>query len=640
DSYVYPTRYNDEHEITRYFDFLFIDSKEFWSVDDWNLKISNTMADGVVYAIIPESAEEIKKIKKALTDGNLNHNRIVFCIPRKFKSIEKIAFEYKAVTGLKALVVDDDLLSDEYDIYIEDLEEVISSFILSYARPENNGCDYYYNGVKQRLYRKAQMSALLSNICEATYPHAPTINNESINKNVLPTVAINSRTKLLNGLLNASLDGNLGLSGTGQDVSIMRSTLIQTGILTNADLSPELNINPADVNIGYMLHTIQAFFAEAGINGEQSFQTLYDRLTLPEYGIGLKTGVIPIYVAVILNFNRANIVIKNGNSEVKLSSELLNSINDNPQNYSVILEDWNDEKATYLANLEQVFGQYIHEQEKAYNSFAYIVYAMNRWYMSLPKYAKEMSGIYLGVNAHEPYRKISKTHVQFIKSLKQLDNINPREYLFEKVFAVFGLDGFHADVVDSIIQTKQEYDSAISRLLKSLIYDTKALFTPKGSSVHGSLTSVIQDWYNSLKETTIQHLFTNNENHTLELMKTITNDENSFIQRLAKTITALRVEDWNEGTIKTFNDDLVKFKRAVEEFDSQEVSTNSCSDTYKLITTNSDGKEIVKSFSRTEYTERAKLLLNEIVNSIDEMGQSISEQEKRQVLIEILEKLC
>lgn len=640
DSYMYPTRYNDEHEITRYFDFLFIDSKEFWSVDDWNLKINDTMADGVVYAIIPESAEEIKRIKRALADGNCNHDRIIFCIPRKYQNIEKIAYEYKAVTELKALVVDDELQSDEYEIYIEDLEEVINSFIASYARPENKSSDYYYNGRRQQLYRKAQMSALLSDICEQTYPHAPTINNESINKNVLPTVAVNSRTKLLNGLLDSTLEVNLGLTGTGQDVSIMRSTLIQTGILLNPDSTPELNITPDDQNITYMLNTIQAFFAEAGINGEQSFGTLYERLTSPQFGIGLKAGVIPIYVAVILHLNRSNIVVKNGNSEVKLSAELLNGINENPQKYSVILEDWNDEKAAYLGNLEQLFSQHIHEQEKAYNSFAYIVYAMNRWYMSLPKYAKEMSKTYLGVNAHEPLKKISPSHVRFIKSLKQLDNINPREYLFEKIFTVFGLDGFHADVVDSIAQTKQEYDSSISRLLKSLIYDTKALFTPKGSPVQGSLTSIIQDWYSCLKKTTIQHLFANNENHTLELMKTITNDESAFIQRLAKCITALRVEDWNEGTIKTYNSDLAAFKNTVEEYNSQEVLDTKATDTYKLITTNSDGQEIVKSFSRTEYTDRAKLLFNEITNSIDEMGQSISEQEKRQILIEILEKLC
>ena len=54
----------------------------------------------------------------------------------------------------------------------------------------------------------------------------------------------------------------------------------------------------------------------------------------------------------------------------------------------------------------------------------------------------------------------------------------------------------------------------------------------------------------------------------------------------------------------------------------------------------SDGQEIVKSFNRSEYSDRAKLLYNDILNSIDEMGQSITEQEKRQILFEILEKLC
>ena len=47
------------------------------------------------------------------------------------------------------------------------------------------------------FYRKAQMSALLSEICEKIYPHAPTINNESINKTFMPTVALNSRACLL-----------------------------------------------------------------------------------------------------------------------------------------------------------------------------------------------------------------------------------------------------------------------------------------------------------------------------------------------------------------------------------------------------------------------------------------------------------
>ena len=64
---MYPTKYNDEHEITRYFDFLFIDSKEFWSTENWKLKIADTIADGVVYAIIPESKEDIAKIAKKIS---------------------------------------------------------------------------------------------------------------------------------------------------------------------------------------------------------------------------------------------------------------------------------------------------------------------------------------------------------------------------------------------------------------------------------------------------------------------------------------------------------------------------------------------------------------------------------------------
>ena len=310
DSYMYPTRYNNENEITRYFDFIFIDSNEFWAVENWERKIEGTDADGVVYAIIPNSQEEIDIIKKALLSGQHNHNRIVFVVPNIYTEIEKIAYEYSAVKQLKSLVVDDDLLSDEYDIYIEDLEEVIGSFIFSYVRPETGGAEYFYMGEKKNLYRKAQISALLSDICERIYPYTPIINNESINKNVLPTVAINSRTKLISGLLENELDTNLGLTGTGQDVSIMRSTLIQTGILQNADNVPVINLNPDDANMRNMLTTIQNFFTGANVGGGQSFRVLYDTLTLPQNGIGLKKGVIPIYIAVVLHHCKKNLVIK------------------------------------------------------------------------------------------------------------------------------------------------------------------------------------------------------------------------------------------------------------------------------------------------------------------------------------------
>ena len=160
---------------------------------------------------------------------------MVFAVPHAFQDIKKIAYEYAAVMRLKSLVSEDEQLSDEYEIYIEDLSEVLGSFYLAYSRPENAAVDYYYAGIRRNLYRKAQLSSLLSQICEDVFPHTPVINNEAINKNHLPTVAINSRNKILSGLLSNQLEPNLGMTGAGQEVSMMRSTLIQTGVLVNED---------------------------------------------------------------------------------------------------------------------------------------------------------------------------------------------------------------------------------------------------------------------------------------------------------------------------------------------------------------------------------------------------------------------
>jgi len=638
-SYMYPTRYNDENEITRYFDFIFIDSNEFWAVENWERKIEGTDADGVVYAIIPNSQEEIGIIKKALLSGRHNHNRIVFVVPNIYTEIEKIAYEYSAVKQLKSLVVDDDLLSDEYDIYIEDLEEVIGSFIFSYARPETGGAEYFYMGEKKNLYRKAQISALLSDICERIYPYTPIINNESINKNVLPTVAINSRTKLISGLLENELDTNLGLTGTGQNVSIMRSTLIQTGILQNADNVPVINLNPDDANMRNMLAIIQNFFMGANVGGGQSFRVLYDTLTLPQNGIGLKKGVIPIYIAVVLHHCKKYLVIKNKDNEVRITADLLNSINENPDEYSVFLEDWNEEKAQYMTELENIFSEYVIEKEKAYNSFSFIVFAMNRWYMSLPKYAKEMSTIYCGINSKKPNKPVPREQKKFISSLKQIDN-NSREYLFEKIFAFFGMNEFNLMVLDYIKATKQAFDVAKGSLINVLISDVKIIFGGEKTK-KASLTSVIKDWYESLGENTINYLFTNNESRILELMKSITNDEVTFMERLGKAVTSLRIDDWNANTIEMFLKDLAAFKETVEDFDKNYMDGNeNSSEMYRIVFVDKDGSEVVKTFSKTVYSDRAKLLLNEITTSLEEMGQAISEQEKRQVLMEILEKMC
>ena len=58
-----------------------------------------------------------------------------------------------------------------------------------------------------------------------------------------------------------------------------------------------------------------------------------------------------------------------------------------------------------------------------------------------------------------------------------------------------------------------------------------------------------------------------------------------------------------------------------------------------MTTIDSNGNKQVKTFDKIECSSRAKLLKNEIKTALEEMGESISNSEKRQVLIEALESL-
>ena len=49
---------------------------------------------------------------------------------------------------------------------------------------------------------------------------------------------------------------------------------------------------------------------------------------------------------------------------------------------------------------------------------------------------------------------------------------------------------------------------------------------------------------------------------------------------------------------------------------------------------------VTKRFDRVEGTGKGKLLHNQVTAALDSMGRSISDQEKRQILMEILRKLC
>lgn len=637
DNYMYPSRYNNDRDMTRYFSFEFIDEEEITEDIDWNKKSESVEADGVIYGIIPHSEEAIEQIKKVVLNTSKECRQQIFVIPKHYKEIENIVREFNAVSRLRDEANDDKILFEEYEVIYEDLREVISLFMRGYTRPEEYKSEYIFCGNMLNIKRKAELTELMSRICDEVFALTPVINNEAMNRNEITSIANNSRTKIIAALLRNELETNLGFTGSGQEVSIMRSTLIRTGIWEDRNGIPQLNLRPDVVpNIDVLLATIEGFVIETRRAGRLSFGELYNRLLSPEYHIGLRRGLIPIYIAVVLHEYKREVVVSDMTGQLPLNADTLLQLNSKPEQFYISYLDWSPEKENFINILAEAFDDYVVEAEKSINSYDYVVTAMHRWYMSLPKYAKDSKKAPDG-------GKLRKDYQEMMKLFKQ--NVNGNELLFEKLPKAFGLNEFHESLADNITSAKEYYDSYLSKVKKALRDEIKNIFVIQDLAPQVrrmSLSSVIKDWCESIDQSAFEQLFADGTDRCLGLFKNISNDDDATISRLAKLSTDLRLEDWDDKIRDLFLQNVRMYKQTAEGHHGiQNENTEGVeASAYQISFTDDRGEMVTKRFEHVENTGKGKLLHNQVTAALDSMGRSISTQEKRQILMEILKTMC
>ena len=637
DNYMYPARYNNERDMIRFFAFEFIDEEEITENIDWGIKSEGIEADGIIYGIIPHSETSIRKIKEVILKTSIKCNRYIFIVPKHYSEIENIVREFNAVSFLRDEANGDKILFDEYEVIYEDLREVINLYMRAYTRPEEYRADYIFEGKEMPIRRKAALTELMSGICDEVFALTPVINNEVMNKNEITSIASNSRSKIIAALLRNELEPNLGFTGTGQEVSVMRSTLIRTGVWEESNGAPKINLHPTSVkNMDVLLSTIENFIIEIRQKGKMSFAELYNRLLSPEYHIGLRKGLIPIYLTVVLHEYKKEVVISDQLGQISLSADTMLQLNAKPEQFYLSYIDWNPEKEAFVRTLAEYFVEFIVEAERGFNSYEYVVSAMRRWYMSLPKYAKE--------SKFAPDRgRIRKDYQEMLKLLKQ--NNSGNELLFEKLPKVFGLVEFQESLVDNIKTFKEFYDNFLRNVKKSLCNEVKKIFISEKDTVSMdkmSLASIIKDWCETIDQSAFEQLFADGTERCLGLFKSITNDDDLTISRLAKLATDLRLEDWDDKIRELFVSNIKQYKDTAENHHAVKESAVAENDTsiYQISFKDDSGEMVTKRFERVENTGKGKLLYNQVTAALDSMGRSISNQEKRQILMEILKDLC
>lgn len=617
DNYIYPSRYNDEREMTRYFSFKFIDGAEIFDDVDWDAKSEKIDGDGVIFGVLPKSEDELKNLPELLCVTSKGKSRYIFVLPKKFVESDSLILEFAAVKSLRELAEEDPVLFDEYDVIFEDLQTLTKNFVDTYTRPENLQAIYVHDGQFFQLRRRSELTELMSKICDEVYNLTPKINNETVNKNEITSVAAAARNKIVAALLREELEPNLGLYGTGQEVSIMRSTLIRTGIFIDGG-DPRINLRPENSCMRNLLATIGDFI----LTGGKNFGDLYDRLTSPKYHIGLRRGVIPIYLAAVFNKYRRQIVISNGFEPVPLNVEAIVQINIAPEKFSLEYVERNVATEIYLSKLAAAFDEYFLISQR--NSFDDTANAMRRWFLALPKYAKEFSV------ADETFRP----RREFLKALRQ--NLNGTDLLFKSLPKIFPQKNL-STTADEIVAAKKFFDGLLNELQIFLIAETKKIFSQTEKS---TLQKIFLQWASSLNEKVFEQIFSDGTESFLRTIKNPPNDEKILVTEIAELATGLRLEDWNDATTRDFFSTLVSFKSTAENFHVVPVETSEENGGFQIKFFDSEGEKIAGRFDAVEVSPKGKLLFNRIVSALDAMGRAISVQEKRQILADVLKRFC
>ena len=618
DKYLYPTRYNEDYAITRYFNLEFVRAE---SLEKY-FGTDNT-ANHMVYGVVLENEFAIEKTRRCLKEHTNGLHNCVFILPKEYTAISDIAYRYQAIVELQDSNMYEGSAKEELMFQQEDLEIVLKNFFAQYTMPEQLKAEYYYQGELQAVYRKTQLTNLLSNICYQTYDKTPIINNEMINKDVVEKAIIGARNKIVDGLLETHLQPMLGLAGNGAEVSLTRALLVNNGILDETEDGIVVCTHGlADENIQYVFDTIFAFLEQAR-HEKQSFEMLYDKLILPEYHIGLKKGVIPVFLAAALHDLKSQVLIEKQDKEVELSAELIFNLNENPGVYTIMMVNWDEEKQNYIVALEQLFAQYVVEKEKQFNGFTYVYKAMQRWFLTLPKVTKNMTTCY-DIELGE-FVEYSIEMKQLVEVLRKQD-LGAQRFLFTELPELFKNCNTLECVAEKMRDLKAQFDRNYTLLVEGILNALKYEFSSQKDVQELSLQPIWKDWYVENKNRIVNAELTGPQDHIAAIMNQ-EKAEQTIAQDLAKEVIGLRMLDWKENHLHTFLQIIADYKLLVEMANDEEVAS-------ELDTTLALESDV------TELSASGKLLLNDLRYLFEEeYGEAVSSKEKRTVLAEMLKLL-
>lgn len=335
-------------------------------------------------------------------------------------------------------------------------------------------------------------------------------------------------------------------------------------------------------------------------------KVLDSNLTFEDIYIYLKSykkGVIPLIIALFIKDNIENLIVYDQLDEIAISSDLLNEELENLSSLSLtILSDiaiYNEyKKIFYSDNIDK-------------NIFSNIMEGMYNWFFNLDSYTINSSKKYIGQGK---YQVLKEEILKFKDSLRIIQK-NPYWYLSVELPQIFT-----KNTLEQLHKAKDIMSNSMLELKTTLNKDIELIFPES-----------LKTWYTNLPHFSKNRIYRNREEKFFDICLS-TYQGNELVEQIAKFLTGLSVEYWNDDMPKIFYDRLLGIRNTIEGHHEEKLKTG-----FVIKHINKGIEEYEKFLTMsTDLDENiSQLIINDIKSIFSDYGNSINHCDKIALILKI-----
>jgi len=335
--------------------------------------------DGCVVQCLVENDEEAESV--ASVAQQLEDSSVIILIGKENDELAESARDVAALEWVKKntpSLAGDRVARQELSERRLEAEMAFRSEWNRIFEPGSKGCTCYWRGEEYSNLSTRSFASLLSNACDATFPYAPIVKNELINRRNLSSAAAAARRNLVEAMISSSEREGLGITGYPPQRSIYESLLLRSGIHKRTEMGKWIFDKPNNSDPGlqkawdHIFKVVESSSLEPKLVAE-----LFVELSSAPYGVA--DGFVPVLFCAFLLANNATIALYEESTFVpELSVPVLERLMRRPENFSVLKFGLGGERSAVTERFARGF--------KVKNGVLPVVRSLYVRIGSLPKY--------------------------------------------------------------------------------------------------------------------------------------------------------------------------------------------------------------------------------------------------------------